>query len=207
MLRAGSYPIVARVAFLAALAGVLLLLTLFPGWLLRNLGVTFTHHGKLIHAAAFTVLAALASVGWMKHKAKLIVLLAFSGVAIEVVQGAQLIGRGPDVFDWIADCAGMACGISIASWTRRHRLISPPKRPGEYPDREVDCQKAMEPAFQKIVNCMLEAGWARGEIMRSLRRLISADNMTQKENAKVEAKLAIARAMVRAAGLSRGKSE
>ncbi|WP_287331890.1 hypothetical protein [Mesorhizobium sp.] len=45
---------------------------------------------------------------------------------------------------------------------------------------------------------MLEAGWARGEIMRSLRRLISADNMTQKENAKVEAQLAIARAMSRA---------
>ncbi|TIU78637.1 MAG: hypothetical protein E5W13_10415, partial [Mesorhizobium sp.] len=97
LLRAGSYPIVARVAFLAALAGVLLLLALFPEWLLRNLGVTFTHHRKLIHVAAFTVLAALASVGWTKHKAKLFVLLAFSGVAIEVVQGAQLIGRGPDV--------------------------------------------------------------------------------------------------------------
>lgn len=31
--------------------------------------------------------------------------------------------------------------------------------------------------------------------MRSLRRLIAADNMTQKENAKVEMQLAIARAM------------
>ncbi|MER8409289.1 hypothetical protein NKH16_32400 [Mesorhizobium sp. M1307] len=36
------------------------------------------------------------------------------------------------------------------------------------------------------------------EVMRSLRRLIAADNMTQKENAKVEAQLAIARAMMRA---------
>ncbi|WP_292320068.1 hypothetical protein [Mesorhizobium sp.] len=35
----------------------------------------------------------------------------------------------------------------------------------------------------------------RGEVMRALRRLIAADNMTQKENAKVEAELAIARAM------------
>ncbi|MER8388488.1 hypothetical protein NKH14_23730 [Mesorhizobium sp. M1380] len=43
---------------------------------------------------------------------------------------------------------------------------------------------------------MMEAGWTRGEIMRSLRRLIAADNMTQKENAKVEAQIAIARAMM-----------
>jgi len=34
--------------------------------------------------------------------------------------------------------------------------------------------------------------------LRALKRLIAADNMTQKENAKMEADLAIARAMVRA---------
>jgi hypothetical protein len=45
---------------------------------------------------------------------------------------------------------------------------------------------------------MLDAGWTRGEVMRSRRRLIAADNMAQKENAKVEAELAIARAMIRA---------
>ncbi|MER8505078.1 MULTISPECIES: hypothetical protein [unclassified Mesorhizobium] len=76
-------------------------------------------------------------------------------------------------------------------------MISPPRRNGEYADREIDCQEAMEPGFQAIVDCMLEAGWTRGEIMRSLRWLIAADNMTQKENAKVEAQLAIARAMMR----------
>ncbi|MER9970531.1 hypothetical protein [Mesorhizobium sp. M0060] len=77
-------------------------------------------------------------------------------------------------------------------------MISPPRRHGEYADREIDCQEAMEPGFQAIVDCMIEAGWARGEIVRALRRLIAADNMTQKENAKVEAQLAIARAMMRA---------
>jgi hypothetical protein len=77
-------------------------------------------------------------------------------------------------------------------------VIRQPKRQGEYPDREIDCQEAMEPGFQAIVDCMIEAGWTRGEIMRSLRRLVAADNMTQKENAKVEAQLAIARAMMRA---------
>ncbi|TIO79331.1 MAG: hypothetical protein E5X74_10030 [Mesorhizobium sp.] len=77
-------------------------------------------------------------------------------------------------------------------------MISPPRRAIAYPDREVDCQEAMEPGFQAIVDCMLEAGWARGEVMRALRCLVAADNMTQKENARVEAELAIARAMIRA---------
>jgi hypothetical protein len=54
----------------------------------------------------------------------------------------------------------------------------------------------MEPGFQAIVDCMLDAGWTRGEVVRSLKLLIAADNMTQKENANVEAQLAIARAMM-----------
>ncbi|WP_256750532.1 hypothetical protein [Mesorhizobium sp. Mes31] len=77
-------------------------------------------------------------------------------------------------------------------------MINPPKRQGEYLDRDIDCQEAMGPGFQAIVDCMLEAGWRRGEIQRSLRWLIAADNMTQKENAKTEVQLAIARAMIRA---------
>lgn len=77
-------------------------------------------------------------------------------------------------------------------------MISKPRRAGDYPDREVDCQEAMEPGFQAIVECMIEAGWTREEAKRALRRLIAADNVTQKENAKVEAELAIARAMIRA---------
>ncbi|MGX9121079.1 hypothetical protein ACWTU6_31570 [Mesorhizobium sp. BHbsci] len=36
------------------------------------------------------------------------------------------------------------------------------RRQGEYPDRKIDCQKAMEPGFQAIIDCMLEAGWTRG---------------------------------------------
>ncbi|MER8802449.1 hypothetical protein [Mesorhizobium sp. M0998] len=77
-------------------------------------------------------------------------------------------------------------------------MISKPKRTGEYPDRVIDCQEAMEPGFQAIVDCMLEVGWTRGEVLRSLRRLIAADNVTQKENARTETQLAIARAMMRA---------
>lgn len=77
------------------------------------------HHGKLIHAAAFAVLAALGRLGWTEYKATLIVLLAFSGLAIEVLQGAQLIGRGPDLIDWVADWAGIACRLTLAGWTQR----------------------------------------------------------------------------------------
>lgn len=40
--------------------------------------------------------------------------------------------------------------------------------------------------------------WTREEAKRALRRLIAADNMTQKENAKVENELAIARATLSA---------
>ncbi|RUX30125.1 hypothetical protein EOA13_09975 [Mesorhizobium sp. M7A.F.Ca.US.011.01.1.1] len=77
-------------------------------------------------------------------------------------------------------------------------MINPPRRQDEYQDRAIDCQEAMEPGFQAIVDCMIEAGWTRGEVLRSLKRLIAADNMTQKENARTETQLAIARAMLRA---------
>ncbi|OBQ70257.1 hypothetical protein EFV37_35140 (plasmid) [Mesorhizobium loti] len=77
-------------------------------------------------------------------------------------------------------------------------MISRPREANDYPDRVIDCQEAMEPGFQAIVGCMLEAGWSRGETLRSLKRLIAADNMTQKENARTETQLAIARAMMRA---------
>ncbi|OBQ71071.1 hypothetical protein EFV37_34800 (plasmid) [Mesorhizobium loti] len=77
-------------------------------------------------------------------------------------------------------------------------MISRPREANDYPDRVIDCQEAMEPGFQAIVDCMLEAAWSRGETLRSLKRLIAADNMTQKENARTETQLAIARAMMRA---------
>ncbi|MGX8010107.1 hypothetical protein ACVDG8_014640 [Mesorhizobium sp. ORM8.1] len=77
-------------------------------------------------------------------------------------------------------------------------MITAPKQEREYADREIDCQEAMEPGFQAIVDGMLEAGWSRGEIKRSLRRLIAADNSAQRETARLETELALARAAVRA---------
>lgn len=109
----------ARIVFLVTLAGVLLL-TLLPVRFLPGLGMAVTlHDDKLQHAIAFTVLAALGSLGRPEHKARLIIALAFTGAAIEVLQGAQLIGRDLDGLDWVADCTGIACGLTIAGWTKR----------------------------------------------------------------------------------------
>ncbi|SJM30431.1 hypothetical protein [Mesorhizobium delmotii] len=109
----------ARIVFPVTLAGVLLL-TLLPARFLPDFGTAVTlYDDKLHHAIAFAVLAALGSLGWPEHKARLVVVLAFTGAAIEVLQGSQLIGRDLDGFDWVADCAGMACGLTIAGWTKR----------------------------------------------------------------------------------------
>lgn len=75
-------------------------------------------------------------------------------------------------------------------------MIGPPRRQGEYPDREIDCQEAMEPGRRSSTDA---GGWmdARGDHALAApacrRRQHDA-----KENAKVEAQIAIARAMMRA---------
>jgi hypothetical protein len=111
----------------------------------------------------------------------------------ESTPDGALPSRGRRHTGFVSSTAKTVSDICKGTW-----MIRPPRRQREYPDREIDCQEAMEPGFQAFVDCMLEAGWVRGEIMRSLRRLVAADNMTQKENAKVEAQLAIVRAMIRA---------
>ena len=77
-------------------------------------------------------------------------------------------------------------------------MINPPKRQDDYPDRHIHCQEAMEPGLQAIVDCMLEAGWHRGETFQALRQLVAAAKMAQQENARLEAELAILRAQARA---------
>jgi hypothetical protein len=125
LLRTDNYRTVARIAFLVTLT-VVLVLALSPGWFLQGLGLGFTsHHDKLNHAAAFAVLAVLGSFGWPEHRTKLIVFLAFTGAAIELLQGTHLIARDMDILDWVADCAGVACGLTAAGWTKRFVRASP----------------------------------------------------------------------------------
>ncbi|WP_287388975.1 hypothetical protein [Mesorhizobium sp.] len=64
-------------------------------------------------------LAVLGSLGWPQRKVGLIIFLALVGAAIEVLQGTTLIDRDLDMFDWIADCIGMAGGLVVvmcANW-------------------------------------------------------------------------------------------
>lgn len=77
-------------------------------------------------------------------------------------------------------------------------MINLPRRARDYSDGEIDCQEAMEPGFQAIVDCMLEGAGREVRTLRAMKRLIAADNTTQKENARMETQLAIARAMIRA---------
>ena len=59
--------------------------------------------------------------------------------------------------------------------------ITQSRRTSDYADREIDCQQAMGPGIQAILDRMIEADWTRDEAKRSIRRLIAADYMTHKE--------------------------
>ncbi|TPM35026.1 VanZ family protein [Mesorhizobium sp. B2-3-4] len=113
-----------RIAFVATLLAVLVL-ALLPISRLQEFGIDIGfHYDKANHASAFAVLAFLGYLGWPGRRARLIVFLALVGAAIEILQGTSLIDRDLDVFDWIADCIGMAFGLlaaACASWVWRRR--------------------------------------------------------------------------------------
>lgn len=118
------YSVAERVAFLVTLIAVLVL-ALLPVPRLKEFGIDVGfHYDKLNHASAFAVLTFLGGLGWPDRKTRLIVFLALVGAAIEVLQGTALIARDLDVFDWVADCVGMACGlvaVICANWILRRR--------------------------------------------------------------------------------------
>jgi hypothetical protein len=77
--------------------------------------------------------------------------------------------------------------------------IAPPRRPHRYPDRDIDCQQAMEDEMQAVIERMQQAGWDFGEIERAAKMLLWAQRRALEETAKLETDLAIMRAMARAA--------
>lgn len=77
-------------------------------------------------------------------------------------------------------------------------MINPPRNQGDYPDRDIDCQEALEAAFQLLMADALSFGWSPAETRRALRKLIAAHKITDIENAKVEATLALIRAATKA---------
>ena len=77
-------------------------------------------------------------------------------------------------------------------------MVASPKRPELYPDRLTDCECALESGFHDLMRLAFAAGWAPGEISRALLRLIAAERSDEREEAKLVAYLAIARAMEQA---------
>ncbi|MBZ9995282.1 VanZ family protein [Mesorhizobium sp. BH1-1-4] len=116
------YSAAERIAFVVTLIAVLVL-ALLPIPRLDEFGIDIGFpYDKANHASAFAVLAFLGGLGWPDRKARLIIFLALVGAAIEILQGTSLIGRDLDVFDWVADCIGMAFGLlaaTCANWIRR----------------------------------------------------------------------------------------
>ncbi|KRB32130.1 hypothetical protein EB815_28080 [Mesorhizobium loti] len=119
-----SCSVVLRTAFVVTFVAVLVLALLPVSWLEEfGIDIGFSDD-KLNHAGAFAVLAALGSLGWPRRKLWLVIFLATVGAAIEVLQGTSEIDRDFDVFDWVADCIGIACGLVVAgcaTWLTRHR--------------------------------------------------------------------------------------
>lgn len=77
-------------------------------------------------------------------------------------------------------------------------LINPPRNQDDYPDRFVDCQEALEPAFHVLMADAMAHGWGPKETRRALWRLIAAHQVAEVENAKLDTELALIRASQRA---------
>jgi len=75
--------------------------------------------------------------------------------------------------------------------------FKPPKRQDPYPDRQIDCQEALTPGFEILIDELTAVGWTREEIRGAFVAQLSARDLTQEANAELEAELAIIRARLR----------
>ncbi|ANN60222.1 hypothetical protein EFV37_28585 [Mesorhizobium loti] len=111
-------------AFIVTLVAVLVL-ALLPVPELQEFGFDIGfENDRVNHASAFATLAALGALGWPRRIVTLVIFLALVGAAIEVLQGTTLIDRDLDMFDWVADCIGIAGGLVVAlcvNWVMRRK--------------------------------------------------------------------------------------
>ena len=69
---------------------------------------------KANHALAFLVLTVLTGLGWPRlSRIWLMALMVSAGVAVELIQGFEMIGRDADVMDVVADGVGILVGLAI----------------------------------------------------------------------------------------------
>jgi hypothetical protein len=64
--------------------------------------------------------------------------------------------------------------------------IEPPKIAAHYPDRGIDCEFALEPAFQAMVNAAERALWSATEVYAALISLADAHDLGRKANVETD---------------------
>ncbi|RWN25257.1 hypothetical protein [Mesorhizobium sp.] len=74
-------------------------------------------------------------------------------------------------------------------------MINAPKWHGPYPDRDIDCQQAIEWAFQELMENVIATGWSAEEVAEAIEHLAMADKRAREENAALDASLLIARVL------------
>lgn len=67
---------------------------------------------------------------------------------------------------------------------RLPRLITP------YPDRDLDCQAALESAFQHVIDLAAQSGWTRTEAIEAMRELAFNQLAAEEENIKTDQQIA-----------------
>jgi VanZ family protein len=84
---------------------------------------------KFNHMLAFSVLSALACVGWPRlERLRLIERLSFLGALIEVVQSIPALHRDCDIKDWIADTLAVIVVVWLTDRIARRPGDAGPKR-------------------------------------------------------------------------------
>jgi hypothetical protein len=107
------------------------------------------HADKIIHGAIFACFAIL----WRRASGRgSALVIAVSGVALAVItelgQGTAIVGRDADVWDGLADVAGVFLGLALASRLERKRTLPEPvllSEEGEAPAEPVLGKALQEP--------------------------------------------------------------
>ena len=53
-------------------------------------------------------------------------------------------------------------------------LIRPPRLPGTYEDRDMDCQEALEVALVDLIDGAIQAGWSEHESRQAIIGLVAS---------------------------------
>jgi VanZ family protein len=71
------------------------------------------HLDKIQHAVIFTILTLSAATAWKPHIYWLVAALILYGASTELFQGLFTVTRQASIYDWLADCVGIAIGLLI----------------------------------------------------------------------------------------------